>query len=255
MKADRYALPAAGRAALGGRALRQAEPADPGLVRGRHRRAGRASDHRGHPDHPLRPGRDAGRRRPGAVPLRQRDRHADLRRRPARRGGGRRHRAGGQRAHRRLPPVPGPGRPADRAGARWAARPGARSPTSATRANNMAHSYLLGGATAGMHVRVAGPAGASARPGHRGGGRPRSPRGTGGSVAVARRPGRRPCRRGRRASPPTPGPRWARRATGWTGTRRSCRTRSTPRCWPRPSRTRSCCTACRPTAARRSPTR
>ena len=26
-------------------------------------------------------------------------------------------------------------------------------------ANNMAHSYLLGGATAGMHVRVAAPAG------------------------------------------------------------------------------------------------
>jgi ornithine carbamoyltransferase len=26
-------------------------------------------------------------------------------------------------------------------------------------ANNMAHSYLLGGATAGMHVRIAGPAG------------------------------------------------------------------------------------------------
>jgi ornithine carbamoyltransferase len=31
-------------------------------------------------------------------------------------------------------------------------------------ANNMAHSYLLGGATAGMHVRVAGPAGYPPRP-------------------------------------------------------------------------------------------
>src|SRR5690606_1315389 len=33
------------------------------------------------------------------------------------------------------------------------------------------------------------------------------------------------------------------------------RTRSTPGCWRRRSRTRSCCTACRRTAARRSPTR
>jgi ornithine carbamoyltransferase len=32
-------------------------------------------------------------------------------------------------------------------------------------ANNMAHSYLLGGATAGMHVRVAGPAGFTPDPG------------------------------------------------------------------------------------------
>jgi ornithine carbamoyltransferase len=32
-------------------------------------------------------------------------------------------------------------------------------------ANNMAHSYLLGGATAGMHVRVSGPAGYEPAPG------------------------------------------------------------------------------------------
>jgi ornithine carbamoyltransferase len=32
-------------------------------------------------------------------------------------------------------------------------------------ANNMAHSYLLGGATAGMHVRIAGPAGYQPDPG------------------------------------------------------------------------------------------
>ena len=63
---------AAGRAAGGGGAVRQAEPAHPALVRGGHRRAGRPADHRGQPEHPLRPGRDAGRRGPGAVPVRQR---------------------------------------------------------------------------------------------------------------------------------------------------------------------------------------
>ena len=41
-------------------------------------------------------------------------------------------------------------------------------------ANNMANSYLLAGVTAGMHVRIAGPAGLLAAPGHhRGGRRPR----------------------------------------------------------------------------------
>jgi ornithine carbamoyltransferase len=54
-------------------------------------------------------------------------------------------------------------------------------------ANNMAHSYLLGGATAGMHVRVAGPAGFDPSPAV-------VARAdeiaawTGGSVAVLRRP-------------------------------------------------------------------
>ena len=57
-------------------------------------------------------------------------------------------------------------------------------PTWATRANNMAHSYLLGGATAGMHVRIGGPAGLPARPGDRRRRRARSPPATGGSVAV-----------------------------------------------------------------------
>ena len=64
----------------------------------------------------------------------------------------------------------------------------ARWPTSGDAANNMAHSYLLAGATAGMHVRVAGPSGL--RPGRRRWwpGRPRSRRGTGGSVEVLRDP-------------------------------------------------------------------
>ena len=72
MKADRFAPPAAGRAALGGGAVRQAEPADPDLVRRRHRRTRRAPARGGHPGHPLRPGRVARRRGPGAVPLRRR---------------------------------------------------------------------------------------------------------------------------------------------------------------------------------------
>jgi ornithine carbamoyltransferase len=54
-------------------------------------------------------------------------------------------------------------------------------------ANNMAHSYLLGGATAGMHVRVAGPAGFDPDPAvvSRAG---EIAAGTGGSVEVLRDP-------------------------------------------------------------------
>ena len=43
-------------------------------------------------------------------------------------------------------------------------------------ANNMAHSYLLGGATAGMHVRIAAPAVVPARPARSSTTRPGSPR-------------------------------------------------------------------------------
>ena len=63
----------------------------------------------------------------------ERDRDADLRRRTDRGGGLGRDRAGGQRADRRLPPVPGPGRPADRARAPGRHRRAGSSPTSATR--------------------------------------------------------------------------------------------------------------------------
>ena len=220
MKADRFALPHAGRPAVGGGALRQAEPAHPGLVRGRHRRAGRQPDHRRHPGHPLRPGRVARRRRPGALPLRVRDRHADLRRRagspswpPASRvpvvnalTDGfhpcqlladlltvrerlRRHRRAHAGLRRRRAPTtwptptcwPGP-RPACTCGSPG---PAGFDPDPAV---------------------VARAAEIAAR--------------TGGSVAVLTRPGRG----GRRAptwSPPTPGPRWGRRTTGWTGSRRS----------------------------------
>ena len=55
--------------------------------------------------------------RPGAVPAGRRDRLAHLRPGAHRRDGRGRDRAGGQRAHRRVPPLPDPGRPADRPGA------------------------------------------------------------------------------------------------------------------------------------------
>ena len=66
-------------------------------------------------------------------------------------------------------------------------------------------------------------------------------------------------RRGRRRAPtcwsPTPGRRWARRTTGWTGSRRSGRSSSTPSCSAWPTRKPLCCIAFRRTAATRSPTR
>ena len=76
-------------------------------------------------------------------------------------------------------------------------------------ANNMAHSYLLGGATAGLHVRVAGPAGYLPDPRRRRGRRAgrRDDRRLG-----ARHDGRRPLRSTEpTSSRPTPGCRWARR--------------------------------------------
>ncbi len=54
-------------------------------------------------------------------------------------------------------------------------------------ANNMAHSYLLGGATAGLHVRVAGPAGFLPNPGIVEAARRRAAE-TGGSVTVTSDP-------------------------------------------------------------------
>ena len=78
-------------------------------------------------------------------------------------------------------------------------------------ANNMAHSYLLGGAAAGMHVRIGSPEGYDPDPailaraqrdrrGDRRLGRATS--------ATRRRPPTAPT-----CSPPTPGCRWARRAS------------------------------------------
>ena len=79
-------------------------------------------------------------------------------------------------------------------------------------ANNMAHSYLLAGATAGMHVRVAGPAGFDPDPAvvSRAA---EIAAWTGGSVDVAARPVRG-GRRGRRGRHRHLDRRWVRRTTG-----------------------------------------
>ena len=66
-------------------------------------------------------------------------------------------RAGHQRAERRLPPVPAARRPAHDPRAQGRPRRASRSRSSATGMSNMAHSYVLAGVTAGMHVRVASP--------------------------------------------------------------------------------------------------
>ena len=118
----------------------------------------------------------------------------------------------------------------------------------------MAHSYLLGGATAGMHVRVAGPAGFDPDPASSPAARPRSPR----------PPAARSTVRATR-SPAVAGADVVATDT-WTsmGQEADGLDRITPflpyqvnadLLARRRRRTRSCCTACRRTAARRSPTR
>ena len=115
----------------------------------------------------------------------------------------------------------------------------------------MAHSYLLGGALAGMHVRIGSPAGY--RPTRR-------------SSPTRRGSPRRPAARSRHvhdAEAAADGAdvvatdTWV--SMGQEGEaadrdrRRSCRTPSTRPRWRSPLRTPSCCTACRRIAARRSP--
>ena len=180
--------------------------------------------------------------------------HAHLRRRPDRRAGRRRDRAGGQRAHRRLPPVPAPRRPADRPGA---ARRHRRADAGLRRRRGQQHGPLV-----------------PARPG-------RPPACTCGSPArPASSPTRRSWPRGRgdrradrrlgRGAAPTR----SRRSPGadvvatdtWTsmGQEDDGLDRITPflpyqvnaaLLGRGRSRTRSCCTACPRTGARRSPTR
>ena len=90
-------------------------------------------------------------------------------------------------------------------------------------ANNMAHSLLLGGATAGMHVRIGRPTGYRARPGGRGPGHRDRRRHR--WVGAADRASRRRRSPAPRSWPPTPGSRWARRTRRRRGSRRSCRSR------------------------------
>ena len=134
------------------------------------------------------------------------------------RDGVRRNRAGGQRAVRRVPPVPGARRPADARRARGTLN-GLRLSYFGDGANNMAHSLMLGGVTAGIHVTVAAPAGFEP-----------DPRFVAAAEETCRRHRRLGDRDGRRAtrpltaptsSSPTPGRRWARRTTAWTGWGRS----------------------------------
>ena len=198
----------------------------------------------------------------------------------------------GHRAGARPPGAPrsSGARPARTASRRWRPPPASpsstRSPTSSTRArcsptcmtvararggvgalagltlaylgdgaNNMAHSYLLGGATAGLHVRVGGPGGLPARRGGRRATPSAIAAGTGGSVLVTHDP----------TAAVAGADVHRHRHVGVDGPRgRDGRARRTPfdavpgqrrAAGARRRRTRSCCTACPPTAARRSPPR
>ena len=120
-------------------------------------------------------------------------------------------------------------------------------------ANNMAHSYLLGGATAGMHVRIGSPEDVPARPRRpeAGGGDRRGDRRLGALDGGPGGRGRR-CRRARHRHLGVDGAggrvRGADRAVpAVRGGRGGAR--------PGPPTTPSSCTACPPTAARRSPPR
>jgi ornithine carbamoyltransferase len=99
-------------------------------------------------------------------------------------------------------------------------------------ANNMAHSYLLGGANAGMHVRIGTPEGYRPDP---------AVLEDAAELAASTGVGDRHQTRSRRPPrptswPPTPGSRWARRTRSSTGRRPSCRSRWTTPAWPGPPR-------------------
>ena len=135
-----------------------------------------------------------------------------------------------QRADDPRAPLPGPGRPvhAPRALRRRCA---ASSLAFVGDGNNVYHSLALMGATLGMHVRLAHPAGYG--PNDRIVARARAiwRRGRGGSLVFTRRPARRRSR-APTSSTPTPGRRWARRPRRRSGATPSPRSRSTSRCWP-----------------------
>ena len=142
--------------------------------------------------------------------------------------------AGGQRAHRPVPPLPGAGRPADRPRAVRPKLAGLTLTYLGDGANNMAHSLLLGGATAGLTVRVCAPEGFTPDPDVvRDAEGPRRARPAGRSSWS---PTRTPPSTAPTSSSPTPGSRWARRTTASTGRPRSGRCRSTRGCWRGPRR-------------------
>ena len=209
-------------------------PAHPGLVRGRHRRARRHAGRDRHPGHPLRPGRDSRATPPGCCPATS-----------TRSSCGPSATSGWPRSPPRASvpvvnaltdgfhPCQTAGRPAHRSASGAAAPPGGRWPTSATRANNMAHSYLLGR----RHRRDARPGRrpAGLRPGPGGGGPRRRDRRrdrrVGGGAARPGRGGRRRRRGGHRHLD----------LDGAGGRRPDrhpvpARTRSTPSCWRAPRR-------------------
>ena len=162
MKADRYALPAAGRPAVGRGHLRQAVACAPGC-RSRPASPSSAATRSSStaPGHPLRPGRDARPTPAGCCPATsRRSSCAPTATTGSRELAGRRDRAGGQRAHRRLPPVPAARRPADDPGAArrhagpHAGLPRRRAPTT-WRTRTCSAGATAGHARAGRRARPA----------------------------------------------------------------------------------------------------
>ena len=229
--------------------LRQADAAHPGLVRRGHRRAGRLPDARRRPlagigpasPSPTSPGCSAGRSPPscgGPTP------------RPDRGDGGVRRRAGRQRADRRLPPVPAPRRPADHHASTRASSPASTSPSSATAPATWATPTCSPArppaCTSGQRTRGLPPGPDIVE---------RAPEIAADDRRVRRRVDRDPheavdgCRRRHHRHLGLDG----QGGRGRGASRLFGRTPVTADCWRWPSRTPSCCTACRPTAARRSP--
>ena len=94
-------------------------------------------------------------------------------------------------------------------------------------ANNMAHSLMLGGVTAGVHVTIAAPRGFEPHPMFVAAAETRAHQ-TGATVTLPTT--RVPAPTGPTCWSPTPGPRWGRRTTVWTACARSGRSSSTRRC-------------------------
>ena len=127
--AHRRGADAAGRpngSARGRRAVRQAVDPHPGVLLDRRRRARRLPAGHRRRQQPAGPRRADRGHHPRARPAGRRDRLADLRAGPHRGDGLGQPGAGGQRAHRRVPPVPDPGRPADGRSSTRAPWPAAR---------------------------------------------------------------------------------------------------------------------------------